>query len=264
MNGGEKLDLKKVNQELNTYIRPGTFPIAVKMVDSEKDVPEKARKPKEHLGAPMPVCQGLALARRYGWLIAMGREDMLCPLGALTLGFESKKPKFLDGSFNIPFWVKNQKIRAKMSQYLPQLEEGRYTHLIATPIHRADFEPQVIIIYGNPAQISRLVQARVYGTGEPVDSSSAGGFACGLEITAPILTDECQIVLVGGGDRAIAQADDHEAAFAVPMSKVDDLLEGLEKTHEAGMRYPTTSFLMYEAQFPPSFGELMDYLRKGD
>jgi uncharacterized protein (DUF169 family) len=176
----------------------------------------------------------------------MGKEDMLCPLGALTLGFLPIKPKYLDGSFNVPFWVKDQDIRAKMARNLPHLEQGKYTHLIAAPFHRADFEPQVIIIYGNPAQIARLIQASIYSTGEPMVSRSAG-----------------QFIVTGGGDRAVAQTQDDEISFAVPISKAEALMEGLERTHKAGMRYPTPSSLIFKAQFPPSFSELMDYLRKG-
>jgi len=256
------LELKKISEALDSYIRPGPFPVAVKMLGSAGEIPEKARMPKRHLGTAMPVCQGIALARRYGWSIAMGEEDMLCPLGALTLGFVPAKSKFLDGSFNVPFWVKNQDIRAKMAQGMPRLEQGKYTYLVAAPLNRADFEPQVIIVYGNPAQIARLIQAAVYGTGEAIVSSASGGFACGGEITQTILTDQCQFVVVGGGDRMIAGAQDHEVSFATPMSRVEALVEGLEATHRAGMRYPTPSFLTFKPEFPPSFGELMDYLRQ--
>ncbi len=258
------MDLQKVNEALNSYVRPHTFPVAVKMVGSAGEIPEKARMPKRDLGVTMPVCQAVALARRLGWLMAMGKEDMLCPLGALTLGLVPAKEKFLDGSFNVPFWVESQEIRAKMSQSLPRLEYGKHTHIVLAPVHRAGFEPEVIIIYGNPAQMSRLIQSAVSAVGEPVVSTNAGGFACGGEITTPILTDQCQIIIAGGGDRVIAQAQDQEAAFAVPASKVEPLIRGLEETHKAGMRYPTTSFLMYQGQFPPAFGELMDYLREGD
>jgi len=256
------LELQKIREALDSYIRPETFPVAVKMVSSMGEIPEKARMPKRDLGTPMPVCQGIALARRYGWSLAMGEEDMLCPLGAFALGFLPAKAKFLDGSFNVPFWVKNQDVRAKIAQALPQLELGKYTHIVMAPLQRANFEPQVIIIYGSPAQIGRLIQAAIYGTGEPLAASSFGGFACGEAITKTILTDQCQFVVVGGGDRAIAQAQDHEAIFAVPMSKVEALIEGLEGSHKAGMRYPTPSFLTFKAEFPPSFGELMDYLRQ--
>jgi uncharacterized protein (DUF169 family) len=256
------MELQKINEALNTYIRPGTFPVAVKMAKSSSDVPDKARIPKRDLGVTMAVCQGIAIARRLGWLMAMGKEDMLCPPGALGLGLVPAKEKFLDGSFNVPFWLKSQEMRAKMNRNLPRLEYGKYTHVVMAPLHRADYEPDVIIVYGNPAQISRLIQSAVYATAEPIVTSSAGGFACGGEIVVPILTNRCQAIITGGGDRAIAQADDHEVAFAAPMSKVDALIEGLEATHKAGMRYPTPSFLMYQAQFPPAFAELMDYLKQ--
>jgi uncharacterized protein (DUF169 family) len=158
--------------------------------------------------------------------------------------------------------VKNQNVRAKIARGLPQLEQGKYTHLVAAPLQRTNFEPQIIIIYGNPAQIARLIQAAIYGTGEPIISSSIGGFACGEEITRTILTDQCQSIVAGGGDRAIAQTQDDEISFAMPIGKVEAIIEGLEGTHKAGMRYPTPSFLTFKAEFPPGFAELMDYLRQ--
>jgi len=258
------MELQKVNEALSTYIRPGTFPVAVKMVSSASRVPEKARMPTRDFGMAMAVCQGIAIARRLGWLIAMGKDDMLCPPGALGLGLVPAKDNFLDGSFNVPFWLKSQEIRAKMNQDMPRLEYGKYSHVVMAPLHRADFEPQVIVVYGNPAQVSRLIQSAVYATAEPVVSSTVGALACGSEITMPILTDKCQVIIAGGGDRTIAQADDHEVAFAAPMSKVDALVEGLEATNKAGMRYPTPAYLTYQPQFPPAFTELMDYLKEGD
>jgi len=258
------MELSKIEQALGLYIRPETFPVAIRMVSSPSEIPEKARMPKRDFGKLMPVCQGIALARRYGWLVAMGEEDMLCPLGAYTLGFFPAKTKFLSGTFNVPFWVKSQDVRAKIIRSLPQLEQGRYTHLVAAPLYRAEFEPQVIIIYGNPAQIGRLIQAAIYGTGEPVVSSSMGGFACGEEITRTMLTNQCQFVVVGGGDRTVAQTQDDEASFAIPVSKAEALVEGIEETHRAGMRYPTPSFLTFEAKFPLSFSELMGYLKQDD
>ena len=255
------MELRQIGEALDSYIRPGTFPVAVRMLTSAGELPQEARMPKRDLGTAMAVCQGIALARRYGWSMAMGEEDLLCPLGALTLGFLPARPKFLDGSFDIPFWAKNQDVRAKIAQVMPRLEQGKYTHLVASPLHRTHFEPQVIIVYGNPAQIARLIQAAVCRTGEPIVSSSLGALACAGEITQTILTNQYQFLVVGAGDRTIVQTQDHEVSFAIPISKVEALVEGLEATHKVGMRYPTPSFLTYKPAFPPSFGELMDYLR---
>jgi uncharacterized protein (DUF169 family) len=258
------MELQKVNEQLNSYLRLQTFPVAVKMAGSDVEIPDKARRPKRDMGITMPVCQAISIARRYGWLMAMDLDDMLCPLGALTLGLVPAREKYLNGSFSIPFWVKSQEVRARMSQSIPRLEYGKYKGVILAPIHRADFEPQVIIIYGNPAQISRLIQSSVYGTGEPVVSRSGGGFACGQEITVPIMTDQCQIIITGGGDRAMAQTHDNEMAFSIPISRLEGIIQGLEETHRAGMRYPTTPFLQFQGQFPKAFDELMSYLKKGE
>jgi uncharacterized protein (DUF169 family) len=258
-----ELGLQRISQALDSYVRPGTFPVAVRMLSSAGEIPEKARMPKRDLGMAMAVCQIIGLARRYGWSMGMGEADMLCPLGALTLGFLPAKFKFLDGTFNAPFYEKNQDVRAKIARGLPRLEQGKYTHLVAAPLQRADFEPQVIIVYGNPAQIARLIQAAAYGTGEPVVSSSGGSAACSEEITRTILTGQYQFIVVGGSDRVFAQTQDHEVSFAIPMGRADALIEGLEATHRAGMRYPTPSFLTFKPEFPPSFAELMDHLRQG-
>jgi len=253
------MELQQALEMIEKYIRPQCFPVAIRMLEPNEKAPVKAKQPKQDLGTPMPVCQAVALARRYGWVLSMEQEDMLCPLGSLTLGFVPAKKKFLEGKFNIPFWVKDE-VRAKMTQNLSRLEYGKYKRIIISPAQKVAFDPQVIIFYGNPSQLSRFVQGWIYSTGEPVISSSAGGFACGAEITQPLLTGKCQLVITGGGDRAIAQAHDHEAAFAVPAAHIETIARGLEATHQAGMRYPTTSFLLYKAQFPPAFAEMMQYL----
>jgi uncharacterized protein (DUF169 family) len=258
------MDLKKIGQALDTYLRPQTFPVAVRLTASSEEIPEKARRPKRDMGVTMPVCQGVSVARRYGWLVAMGKEDMGCPLGSITLGLQPAKDKFLDGSINIPPWIEDNELRAKFCQGTPRFDYGTYTDIILSPLNLAAFDPQVVIIYGNPAQLGRLVQAVVSTTGEPVTTMAAGGFACAGEITVPIQTDTCQCIITGGGVRSMAQAQDHEAAFAIPAGMLEKVVEGLETTHKFGMRYPTRSFLTYQAQFPPLFSELDAYLNQPD
>jgi hypothetical protein len=38
---------------------------------------------------------------------------------------------------------------------------------------------------------------------------------------------------------------------------MENLMDGLEKTHRAGVRYPITSFFNFQATFPPSYQEQM-------
>jgi uncharacterized protein (DUF169 family) len=257
------VDLSKTNEALNLYIRPQSFPVAVRMVSSVAEIPKKARHPLRDLGIPMPACQGVALARRYGWIMAMGKDDMACPTGAVALGLVPPKSKFMDGSVAVPNWIEDKEVRRKVREGLPKFEYGKYAYLVCASLDRADFEPQSIIVYGNPAQIMRLVQGATSEKGELVTSASSGGGACAGYITKAILTDQCQLVLPGAGDRIFALTQDHEMCFAMPLSQIETVLRGLEITHKAGMRYPIPSFLRFKADLPPIYGEVMDYLKQG-
>ena len=255
------MDTALFRQRLDTYVRPITSPVAIKMASSGDEIPERARMPKRDFDVTMPVCQGLALARRHGLVVAMGLDDMLCPLGAVAMGFLPAKPKFTDGTYGIPFWVSGQEVTANLLKGMARFETGRYTHVVAAPIERADFQADVVLIYGNPAQMARLVQAAVYVTGEPVVSRSTGGLACAEQTVRTMQTGEFQFVLAGGGERALALTQDDEASFAVPRDRVDALSEALQVTHTQGVRYPTRSYLTFGATMPKNFGRMMQYLQ---
>jgi hypothetical protein len=50
---------------------------------------------------------------------------------------------------------------------------------------------------------------------------------------------------------------DDEMAFMLHPSDMENLIDGLEKTHKAGIRYPITSFFDFEPTMPPSYQEQM-------
>ena len=80
-------DLKEIEQALSTYLRPLTFPLAIKMLESENEIPEKTRRPFQQMKKKVAICQGIGMARKLGWTVAMGKEDMQCSLGAAPFGF---------------------------------------------------------------------------------------------------------------------------------------------------------------------------------
>jgi len=87
------MDLKAVESQLDLYIKPQTFPLAIRMLQSETEIPEKTRRPFRDMKKRVAICQGIGMARKLGWSVAMGKEDMSCSLGAAPFGF------FKDASF---------------------------------------------------------------------------------------------------------------------------------------------------------------------
>ena len=257
------MDLKEVNEVITAYLRPGAYPVAVRMCASESEIPEKVRRPKRDLGIQVTVCQVLSMARRYGWAVAISGEDQQCPHGAVALGFVKPKPAYLDGSFATP--TANREAVAKTLQAMPKLEFGKYRYMLAAPLHTASFEPQLIVIYANPAQVARLIQSSLHDRGGGLTSTTLGGYACSSIISQALLTDECQFVVAGAGDRYFALTQDHEMTFTMPVSKVEMTMKTLKESHDSGRwRYPTPSYLRFQAELPPRFYQIMDYLKQGE
>src|SRR6266446_5160549 len=90
------IDVKTADRELQTYIRPQTFPVAIRMLKPGEAIPDRAKRPARDFKKLSMNCQVIDMARRYGWMIALTREDHICSLGIAALGFE--KPTHLHNS----------------------------------------------------------------------------------------------------------------------------------------------------------------------
>ena len=257
------LNLERINDALHRYIHPQTYPLAIRLCDPSDEIPKEAKRPKRDFGKQMPVCQAFAVSRRLGDIMAVGLEDQQCALGNLILGFLPPKKEFFDGSFHWSL-LPSKEANIAYAESVKMLEYGRYKYILIAPLDKATFEPHFIAIYGNPAQVVRLVQARLYLTGGVLNSSACLGATCSLIVAHTVLTDECKFVLIGSGPRRFGHDQDHEMVFTIPTSKVELVLEGLKGCEEDGTTYriPTPVWLDYEIAMVPSYQRLQEFLMK--
>ncbi len=249
-------DIKELEQALTKFIRPLTFPLAIKMLKSEEEIPEKTRRPFQQMKKKIAICQGIGMARKLGWAVAMGKEDMQCALGAAPFGFFKNVQYWDEGNMAAGMFTASQEAGKKEEDLIDRFGHGEYSHILVAPLNRTAFEPDLFMMYGNPAQMMRLIQGALFNQGGAVQSSSMGRLGCSAIITV-LKNDECRYIVPGNGDRIFGMTQDHEMAFMIPASKVDDVLEGLVSTHKTGVRYPITSFFNFQATFPPSYQEQM-------
>ena len=249
-------DYEKWDKSLNEYLRLNTFPLAIKMVKSLMELPQDYEKMQGRLGK-IPLCQAITLSRRYGWKVLLGKEDMHCPAAGLSLGFWPHKETCLDGSHLVPLWCANQDARKTIFQNMPKFEHGSYDYVAISPLAKVDFEPQMVLLFGDPARMMRLIQASVYQTGETFMSGAVGATGCATYVTKTILEKKNQMVMLGGGDRIFAQAHDDEVAFSIPIEKMEDTLAGLEYSNSCGMRYPVVNYMLYEPALPKTYAGMM-------
>ena len=50
------IDVKTADRELLTYIRPQTFPLAVRMLGAEEEIPDRAKRPARALTLGASAC----------------------------------------------------------------------------------------------------------------------------------------------------------------------------------------------------------------
>lgn len=255
------MDVKELNEAINFYIRPQTFSVAIRLYEKEEKIPEKVRIPHRDLDTAIPTCQAVALSRRYGWTVALGREDESCPHGYYVLGF-TKGESYLDGSSGEAAGVGSREEVTMITQNVTGLPYGKYEFMVTTPLQNCTFEPHVIVVYGDPAQIVRLIQGSFLATGKPVTTPVFGGVACGAYLARTMVTDDCQVVVPGAGDRFFALTQDHEMVFSMPWSKAEKVAKGLEKGHKIGWRFPTPSMFRFADVLPPAYYKWTEILRK--
>ena len=254
------MDNKTLNGILETYLRPLTFPVAVRLLP-EPHIPEAFKRPSVLLGHRLNICQGTNLARRYGWNLGFLREDMACPLSIPIFGF-CEDPDFVTrGEIIHPDFTKTLEAAQKTQKMQPKAPVGSIAGILLGPLGKVDFEPDLVLVYGSPAQMARLVQGALYQDGGAIESRFAGRCACAQEFIHPHLSQQCNVVIPAQGERLFAMTADDEMVFSMPRSRFAHVAEGIEVTHQRGVsRIPTPFFSMrMEPQFPKRYEALQAY-----
>ncbi len=249
------IDVKTADRELQTYIRPQTFPVAIRMLKAGEAIPERAKRPARDFGKLSMNCQVIDMARRYGWMIALTREDHICSLGIAALGFEKPTHLHSSGTLCEGIYTETKAAGQRSEAAVDSFAPGEYATLLVAPLDRTTFEPHLVCIYANPAQVMRLTQAALWKRGGKLASSFGGRIDCSEIIVTTMRTDRPQVILPCSGDRIFGQTQDHEMAFTIPWNQMEEIIEGLRGTHDGGIRYPITQFMEYEAKLPPKYME---------
>jgi uncharacterized protein (DUF169 family) len=248
---------ERLSQVISEYIRPILFPLAVKYTRGEP-VPAKARRPIEFLGYPIPLCQGINIARRYGWTLAFKKEDHGCAPSLAYFGYVSMPAFMKRGGTAYKTYAKTEDGAQKCENALSVMEYDKLDTILIAPLQKAAFEPDVVLVYANPGQVVRMVQGSNYTEGGAIETQVCGRCACTSELIAPHRHQKCNVVIPGGGEKVFGMTGDDELVFCLPFSQADNFIEGILATHNSGVaRMPFPIFgLRMKPQFPETYAEL--------
>ena len=241
-------------KRIEEQIRPKTYPLAIKMLEREEDLPKEAKRPKRDFGVCMSACQCFSLSRRFGIVMAQLFEDNWCPEPVIGFGLAEPPQHFLDGHNRYPDGVESLEAGAKWAREFPRFEVGKYLGVVSAPLRTASFEPDVAVIYCDSAQLLKLLLGLAYKDGRDITTVLGGHAACVYAVVPTMLKGECQAAVPCRGDRGRAGAQDDEMIFSVPQEKIGDLAFGLEQAGTGNI--PTRFSMTPEYKLSPSYAEI--------
>ncbi len=223
-------------RKMERLLRLRSFPVAFKMLESKKDLEQVPflRKPVH----PMTLCQMMNLVRNFDWTVGADNDNFSLPSCPAMLGLREKPDIYKDGTFRSIVWVKSRKDGKKYEESIPHLPLGRYEALVMAPLVYNPFEPDIVLIYANPAQMILLINALQFEDYEVMEFFCVGETSCSDAVARCYLDDKPALTIPCYGERRYGHAQDDEMVMALPGRVVEKALAGLEALYRRGVRYP--------------------------
>jgi len=226
-------DINGCGEKLETLLLLKASPIAVKFLESPSEIPQGAVRPKKDRGVHLAQCQAFAMSRREGATIAMLREDNWCWAPLVAFGLVPP----LEEHPGSRYMVEDALAAQNLVKTWPHLEQGKYVGIVSAPVKRAGFQPDLVLVYANTAQMRTLLMAVKYKEGALVTSEFDPIDSCVFSTVPTMLSRQYRITLPDPGEYQRALAGEDEIILSVPAEKLEKLIDGLEHLESTGSGY---------------------------
>jgi uncharacterized protein (DUF169 family) len=274
-------DYRKFGEDLYHKLHFSTYPIAVKYIKSESEIPDKAIRPAMMGKEPrkIAICQAFAMTRKFGMTVGMTEEDNFCVPSSLNHGWVDLTLDELVESQVRQGWhdgLEAEKRLAEMNikstfgeRTLEDFIKEGYIGIVTSPLPKTLVVPDAIGVYGSAGQITHIIHALSYEVKPEymVDQQVFAGFGetCSKLGFRPFMTQKPQIMIPGTGDRVFAVVDEHEIGIGIPGHFLFYLMKFLFKPGgRMNVGWPIKSMapIHFTEEHTPGFKYLRDLIDK--
>jgi len=248
-------DWEKPIRRLELLMRLKSFPVAFKMLENKEDI---SKVPfVRRLNHKSTLCQLISLVRNFDWTVGADLDDFMSSMCPSIIGLTDIPAYMKEGIFRSVVWTKNRADGQKYENSIPRLPLGKYEGLVMAPLVYNPFDPDIVLIYANPAQMMLLINSLQFEDYEVMEFYCVGESSCSDAIARCYLTGKPSLTIPCYGERRYGHAQDDELVMAVPAGLMDKALKGMEALYRRGIRYPI-SYAGAETDvahaFPASYG----------
>jgi uncharacterized protein (DUF169 family) len=245
------MNCSEVSKKLLEILRLDTDPVAITMYKEKDELP---RKP---MNFKLNLCQLVSLARYQKRSNSGTPEMMICSMGAACVGLIKTPEAITSGKAAVGPYCADETAGKKFMENTFKLGDNgkQYDGIYVQPLHAATEEPDVVVIYANPAQVMRLVHACAYDNGEKVTADTVCEAALCSSIGFVLGNNKPVIGFPCAGDRIFGGTQNQELVFAAPYSLFKEkIVDHLEKTAQGGFSvYPVAPNMHWTPTMPPTY-----------
>jgi len=249
---------QNLTRHLEALLRLRTFPVAIKLLEDREELAKNrwARRPDK----TTTLCQLITIVRTFDWTVGATAEDFGFPMCASIIGLAELPEEVRDGTFRSLVWCKTKEDGKKFEDSIPRIPAGKYQAVILAPLVYDPFEPDMVLIYGNPAQMILIINAIQFEDYERLQFFCVGESSCADAIAQCYLSGKPSLTIPCYGERRYGHAQDDELVMALPPKFVEKVERNLEQLYARGICYPISQ---YGAQADPTPGMPLAYLQLG-
>ena len=260
-------DWGKLVRRMELLLRLKSFPVAFKLLKKKEmlsEIPYLRRMTHKST-----LCQLISVVRNFDWTVGADLGDFLSPMCPSIIGLADLPEVYKDGTFRSVVWTKTREDGRKYENSIPRLPAGEYEAVAMAPLVYNPFDPDIILLYANPAQMMLLINALQFEDYEVMEFSCVGESSCSDVIAKCYLQGKPSLSIPCYGERRYGHAQDDELAMALPAGILEKALRGLEALYKRGIRYPISyagAEMELTRAFPMAYGGMkqLEDLRGND
>ncbi len=248
-------DWEKSVRRMELLLRLKSFPAAFKLLEKKEalaEIPFLRRMTHK-----ITLCQMITMVRTFDWTVGADSRDFLSPMCPSIIGLAELPELYRDGTFRSIIWTKTRKDGRKYENAILRIPTEKYEAVAIAPLVYNPFDPDIVLIYANPAQMMMLVNSLQYEDYEVMTFTCVGESSCSDAIARCYLEKKPSLTIPCYGERRYGHAQDDELVMALPADMMDKALGGLEALYKKGIRYPIShagAELDATQAFPPAYG----------
>lgn len=227
---------KEASNDLKERMSLRTEPIAYRKFEKVGQLDEIEGLTRWKQGSVF--CQMPFLARVQELTVGITREDKM---GDRCKGIHGLLPRDendmqQEAKMLSTTWMPSPEEGMKQQHDYPRIPPGEAIAL--SPLAKEKYEPEVILVYGNPAQLMMIMCGMQKIKYERYEFFFIGEGACVDSLGQCYKTRKPSLAIPCYGERAMGQVMDDEIVLALTPDYFNQALEGLEILRKIGFKYP--------------------------